>query len=426
MRSILPIFIGVLLIMSIASPLSATTVFAEAQQGRVIDPIVSTDWLSKNLNLSGLVIIDIRSPDEYSAGHIPGSINIPAELWYINPPFGERTPWMELPPDNQLLKLLSDNGITSDSLVVIVGSTSGPLAPLPIALYNTATACRVAITLLYAGVTNVAILDGGYDKWVAEKRPVTTEPTVPKSVTYTGAIRKGMVVSKDYVVAKIGKATIIDARDLIVYLGFVQEPWTARAGHIPTARSLPTPWLYSIKMGEDGMAVYTTFMDVDFMRTLATNIIGGDKDQEIIVYCGIGGYASTTYFVLKEVLGYKNVVIYDGSAQEWTYDLSLPVVYEGLGHEYMGLQKLYKDLSAAVSSLQIEYTKLQGDYYALRGELSKLRDENQQLKTMKAELEARLALMTPMYLTLIFVATTIVFIVLTVYLAIKLRSSKKL
>ncbi|MEM4576216.1 MAG: rhodanese-like domain-containing protein [Candidatus Nezhaarchaeales archaeon] len=424
MKRTLMVLMGALLMISSVLLLPTITV-VNAQQVRSIDPIVSTEWLSKNLNLPGLVIVDIRSPDEYNAGHIPGSINIPAGLWYINPPFGEKAPWMELPPDNQLLKLLADNGITSDSLVVIVGSTSGPLVPLPIALYNTATACRIAITLLYAGVTNVAILDGGYDKWVAEGRLTTTVPTTPTPVTYSGTMRKEMIVSKEYVANKIGKAVIVDARDLIVYLGFFQEPWTARVGHIPTARSFPTPWLYNLKMGEGGIVVYTTFMDLDFMRTLATNIIGEDKDQEVIIYCGIGGYASTMYFVLKEVLGYNNVAIYDGSAQEWTHDLSLPVVYEGLGQEYMGLQKLYTDLSAVVSSLQNDYTKLQGEYYALRGELSKLKDENEQLNAEKVKLEAQLASMTPMYLTLIFVVTTIIFLVLTIYFAAKLRSSKK-
>ena len=53
-------------------------------------------------------------------------------------------------------------------------------------------------------------------------------------------------------------------------------------------------------------------------------VVGKAKGKEIIVYCGVGGYASTAYFVLSEVLRYNNVRLYDGSAQEWTHS-GMPV-----------------------------------------------------------------------------------------------------
>jgi len=59
---------------------------------------------------------------------------------------------------------------------------------------------------------------------------------------------------------------------------------------------------------------------------MAAGVIGKDRDREVIAYCGVGGYASSWCFVLRELLGYHNVKIYDGAAQEWTSDPQAPVV----------------------------------------------------------------------------------------------------
>jgi thiosulfate/3-mercaptopyruvate sulfurtransferase len=297
---------------------------------RKIPPIVSTEWLNNNLNLENLVVLDVRGEDAYNTGHIPGAINVAEAKWYVNDP-GTVPPnvawWMELPPDEDIFTLIGDAGITKNSLVVVVGSTSGLLVPMPLALYSTAGITRVAITLLYAGVKNVAILDGGYDKWVADGYSTETTPNTPTPVTYTGKVDKTMFVSKDYVKKRIGKSIIVDARDPDVYFGVTQEPWAAYLGHIPKAKSLPTPWLWNINKEDGTAANYITYKDVDTLREMALGVVGGNKHREIIVYCGVGGYASTMYFVLSEVLGYTNVRLYDGSAQEWTQTGEPVVVY---------------------------------------------------------------------------------------------------
>lgn len=98
----------------------------------------------------------------------------------------------------------------------------------------------------------------------------------------------------------------------------VTEPWCAYPGRIPTAVNLPTPNLWSITTDTEGNAAYITYKDVGTLKEMASNVVGRAKGREIIVYCGVGGYTSTLYFVLSKVLGYKNVKFYDGSAQEWT------------------------------------------------------------------------------------------------------------
>ena len=298
------------------------SVGAYGGDGRGIDPIVSTDWLSAHS--TEVIMLDIRSPADYAAGHIPGSINEPfvtafdptcrgpSSNWIIG---SKDCLWLQLPEKEDLFKTIGNLGITKDSLVVIVTAPNPNEPPY----FGLANATRVADTLIYAGVKNVAILDGGYPRWVAERK--STSKDVPKvnPITYNNKVNKEMFVSIDYVRKNIGRTVMIDVRDAEVYFGVAIEPFAPKEGHIPHARSLATPWMW--KLNPDGTYVYK---DQKTLKAMASGVIGGDMNKEIIVYCGVGGYASSWWFVLTQVLGYKNVRIFDGSAQEWVkkkYDM---------------------------------------------------------------------------------------------------------
>src|SRR4030043_992232 len=283
---------------------------------RAIAPIVSTQWLKDNINTPNLVILDVRTPDYYAKGHISGAINVPGlgnfYLCLFAPDCGL---WMELPEEGALFSTIGKAGITGDSRVVVVGRTVDPYAA-----YAVADAARVAITLLYAGVKNVAMLDGGYNKWAAEGRTTSTVPVKPTAVTYTGVVSKAMFVTKDYVEKKIGKSVIVEAREADIYFGIIQEPWTARAGHIPSAKDLPAPWFWTFAQDKKGVITYGTWKDANVIKEMALAVIGEDASKEIIVYCGVGGYASPVWFVLTQIVGYTNVKFYDGSMQEGSAD----------------------------------------------------------------------------------------------------------
>jgi thiosulfate/3-mercaptopyruvate sulfurtransferase len=290
---------------------------------RTIAPIVATDWLEGNLGQEGLVIVDIRDPGSYGAGHIPGSINEPfvtafdptcrgpSSNWIIG---SDDCLWLQVPNVSDLFITIGNLGISRNSRVVVVTAPNPDEPPF----YGFANATRVALTLIYAGVKNVAVLDGGYSRWAAELRPISTVPTIAIPVTYKAKVNKEMVVSIEYVRKHIGKTVIVDARDAEVYFGITIEPFAPKQGHIPTARSLPTPWLW--KSNSEG--IYT-YQDTETLRAIAKGVIGRSKNKEIIVYCGVGGYASTWWFVLTQVLGYEDVKLYDGAAQEWVryYDM---------------------------------------------------------------------------------------------------------
>jgi thiosulfate/3-mercaptopyruvate sulfurtransferase len=300
----------------------APTAFIAPPTRTMIDPIVSTQWLGDNMSFPNLLILDIRAPENYAKGHIPGAINVPGlgnfYLCLFAPDCGL---WMELPEEKALLATLGNAGITGNSLVVVVGRTTDPFAS-----YAVADAARVAATILYAGVENVAILNGGYDKWAAEGRTTSTVAVKPTAVTYTGAVNKEMFVSKDYVEGKIGKCITVDGRDPDFYYGVGMEPFYTRPGHIPSAKNLPAPWFWAFAKDKKGVITYGTWKDAHVIREMASAVIGEDASEEIIAYCGVGGYASSLWFVLREVVGYTDVKIYDGSMQEWTADPQAPLV----------------------------------------------------------------------------------------------------
>jgi thiosulfate/3-mercaptopyruvate sulfurtransferase len=88
-----------------------------------------------------------------------------------------------------------------------------------------------------------------------------------------------------------------------------------RGGHIPGAKSIP--WAQAVK--EDG-----TFKSAEDLKALYEGK-GVTGDQEVIAYCRIGERSSHTWFVLTNLLGYKNVKNYDGSWTEWGNGVGLPI-----------------------------------------------------------------------------------------------------
>ncbi|MGA3208199.1 MAG: rhodanese-like domain-containing protein [Syntrophales bacterium] len=303
-------------IVLIAALLPACYVYAKdgSATTRTIDPLVSTDWLAANSGLKDLVIIDMRSGALYGAGHIPNAINIPFDedvsVWVTK----RDNLALQVPDETDLFKAIGSARIKSDSRVVIVNDafSTDPKTPPS---YARSYATRVAETLIYAGVKNVAILDGGHTKWVKEGRTLSTDIVTPMPVTYRSEVNKAMFVSRHYVKEHIGKAVIIDARNPEFYFGATVAPFALKPGHIPTAKSLPTVWIWSDKDG--------TYKPADVLEKMAAGVVGKDKSKEIIVYCGRGNNGSGWLFVLTQILGYDNVKFYVSSSQEWVryYDM---------------------------------------------------------------------------------------------------------
>ena len=295
-------FFPFLLIIFLLLPLAAL-----AQE---FSPVVSTEWLQQNLNNPKLIIVDIRKVEDYRVGHIPGAISVFYGTWAVKRGDIDN----QLPEDDELVDILSSAGISSDSIVVVAGTTeSGP---------DRVNITRVAWTLKYAGVKTVGILDGGHTKWIVrEKRPVSTEPVRPKVKPYQGKFDKNLLATKDYVMSRMGKALIVDVREPEFFSGKNKLPFVAKAGRITGAVNLPTVQVFEkYPPGEHLETCCYTLKDKAQLKNMASGVVGSDLNREIIVYCDTGRVASMWWFILHEVLGYTNVRLYDGSMQEWATD----------------------------------------------------------------------------------------------------------
>jgi len=179
-------------------------------------------------------------------------------------------------------------------------------------------ATLVAIALERLGHTSYAILNGGMDQWIAEKRPLSTElPSItatqypiPKSDEFTV---NGKAVLQ---AQKSRRALILDVRPVDYYTGKKQDE--ARGGHIPGA--INRPFDDDIAKG----AEYHAFLPIEELTKIYQAIIP-DKTTHVIVHCRTGHQASQTFFVLRSLLGYENVQWYDGGWTEWAAKPEFPV-----------------------------------------------------------------------------------------------------
>jgi thiosulfate/3-mercaptopyruvate sulfurtransferase len=269
-----------------------------------IDPIVSTDWLQQNLKNAKLIVVDLRKVEDYQAGHIPGSVNAFYGSWSVK----VGTLLNELPPVDDLADVIGDTGIDKDALVVLVGKTE----KVPEQFDMT----RVAWTLKYMGVENVAILNGGITQWVKENRPLSKDPVKAKAKSFNPAVNQGLFVGKAYVLNNLGKATILDTRAPAFFEGKEKLEFVPNTGRIKGAVNLPVGQLYT----PEGL-----YKSKDELAALAEKAAGKDLNKEIIVYCDTGKTCTGWAFVMTKLLGYKNVKVYDGSFMEWATDANAPV-----------------------------------------------------------------------------------------------------
>jgi thiosulfate/3-mercaptopyruvate sulfurtransferase len=271
---------------------------------RDVTPIVTTAWLESNLKNLKVVILDVRKVEDYKTGHIPGAVNVFFGSWVVARD-GLRN---ELPPADDLFDTIGSAGIGPDSIVVVVSKVD--------AMGDRTDGTRVAWTLKHAGVENVALLDGGYNKWVNDKKPLSTDIVKPKAVAYKGKIGEPRFMNKAYVISRLGKALIIDVREPDFYLGKTKLDFVSKPGHIAGAVNLPTSQVFN----QDG-----TYKDKAALEAISTAVTGKDTSREIITVCDSGKVATVWAFILSETFGFKNVKVYDGSMEDWSKDPAAPI-----------------------------------------------------------------------------------------------------
>lgn len=259
--------------------------------------LVDTNWLENHLDDPNFRIIEVdMSQEPYQDAHIPGAVfwNISTDLLLPD--------WRMNLDAKSFEKLMSKSGITNDMMVIAYGSYPG-------------TGAWIFWLLRLFGHQNVRVLNGGYQKWKLENRPLakklSTFPPVPYSAKAPDA---SLRVLHHEVQASIGRSDriLLDVRTSQEYSGewFFNRPpqGSERTGHITGAVHIE----HILTFNEDG-----TFKSFDELQALYSSK-GIASDKEVFPYCAIGARSGYTWFVLKYLLGYPNVRNYDGSWNEWS------------------------------------------------------------------------------------------------------------
>jgi thiosulfate/3-mercaptopyruvate sulfurtransferase len=273
------------------------------------DVLVDTEWVQNHINDSSvrIVEVDYDPSSNYYQGHIPNSVLFD---WRkdMNDPVTR-----DILSKNQLEELLSRNGISNDTVIVLYGD------------FNNWFATYAFWTLKYYGVEKVKLMNGGRKKWLLEDRPLTKDiPSFPRAVFRAKEPDDTIRVFKEYVreAIRMKDKVLIDVRSPKEYTGEILAPpeypneHAQRGGHIPGAINIP--WATAVN-DADG-----TFKPREELERIYTEK-GVTPDKEVITYCRIGERSSHTWFVLKFLLGYPNVKNYDGSWTEWGNSVRYPI-----------------------------------------------------------------------------------------------------
>ncbi|MDX8517805.1 3-mercaptopyruvate sulfurtransferase [Mesorhizobium dulcispinae] len=272
--------------------------------------IVDADWLEKRLGTPGLTIIDAswylpaqqrNAQAEYAAAHIPGARFLDQDA--VSDP--DSTLPHTLASPQYFAQYVGSMGVSADDTIVVYDGPGLFSAP------------RAWWMFRVMGVFQVYILGGGFDRWKAEGRPVTAEPTRTAPCVFYTDFDAGRVVSLDEMrrIAGSGESQIADARSPGRFAGTDPEPRPGvRSGHMPGAHNVPIAAL-----AENG-----ELLPKDRLRKVIEGA-GIDLSKPVVTSCGSGITAAAITLAL-ETLGHTDNRLYDGSWTEWGGLSDTPVV----------------------------------------------------------------------------------------------------
>lgn len=281
------------------------------------EAIVDGDWLQAHLDNPDVRIYDCTTYLRYEegtgrpyrvesgradweSGHIPGSVylDLQEDFSVADAP----TRFMRLSPD-ETAQAFARFGIGPETRVVLYSRKSP--------VWST----RFWWMLRWIGFNHAAILNGGWDAWEAEGRPISTEATTYPPDTLTASPRPDLFVGKEEMLAAIGDGATCSLNALDAGLHAGTNPRYGRPGRIPGSTNVPAGALFS---PENKKLLTPEAVSAGFRAA------GALPEKRILNYCG-GGIAATLDAFLQHQLGYTNIAVYDASMSEWAKDDSLPI-----------------------------------------------------------------------------------------------------
>ena len=280
-----------------------------------MNTLISTDMLAANLANPSVVVVDCRfkldeaawGGREYAAGHVPGAVYAHLDRDLSGPKTG--TNGRHPLPDPQILaRTFGALGIAGGTQVVAYDQDNG------------AFASRLWWLLRWLGHNGIAVLDGGFAKWIAEGRPTAGGAEQQTKRTFIGSPRANMVVGAQDVEECLGGSSwcLADARAPERYRGDT-EPLDNVAGHIPSAINL----FFRGNLTESG-----TFHRPAELRERFQEALRSTPPERVICYCGSGVTACHNLLALEHA-GLRGAKLYPGSWSEWSSDPSRPIEKSG-------------------------------------------------------------------------------------------------
>jgi len=264
--------------------------------------IVDTDYVLKNKDKPGVVLVDARAASDYKKGLIPGAVVISDKPGQVV----LRDVNARVLPANTIEKILGDAGITRENEIIVYGA-KGDTGP------------DVVFWILeYLGAEKAKVYHGGFDDWTAAKNPITNEARKLPPAKFTAKVRPDVIATTEFVKKNLKNKDIqfIDSRTAKEHSG--DDIRSVRGGHIAAANQVSIPyetaWVdpeTSTKLAEkkvdnrDGAALKAP----EALKALYKGI---DPNKEVVAYCQTGTRSTQTYAVLRD-MGYKKVRNYDDS-----------------------------------------------------------------------------------------------------------------
>ena len=266
-----------------------------------MEMLVSTEWLAGELGANDLRVVDATyfaldpardAQAEYEAGHIPGAVHLDlANLKDEN----STLPAM-LPPAEKFASRMQSLGLGDGSRIVLYDNSPHR------------TAARAWYMFRMFGANEVAILDGGLPKWIAEGRPLETGKVSLRHRHFTVWRDPAAVRDLEQMKANVasGAEEVVDARSAARFTGEEVDPRGLARGHIPGSKNLP----YDRLLNTDG-----TFKSKDEIRAAFAEA-GVDPAKPLVTTCGSGVTAAVVAFAAA-LIGREDIALYDASWSEW-------------------------------------------------------------------------------------------------------------
>ncbi len=290
-------------------------------------PLVDTAWLVENKD--AVVVLDVRKDTksfagdpiykkdkktgkkklEKIAGHIPGATLVDYKKIRATRVIDGKKIDKLVPEKADFEALMQSSGVNNDSPVVIVSKGQDNL--------DMTMATRLYWQMKYFGHDNLAILDGGVAQWLHDGQKTSGEASVEvaeKGNWTAEAERDEFLATTPEVMAAVnsGNIQLVDNRPLSQYLGVYKKSYVDAKGHLPGAKSFPNELMTGPKNN-------AKFQSTEELTALA-DAMGIDPDKPSITYCNSGHLASGGWFIMHELMGNKQVQMYDGSLHEYTKD----------------------------------------------------------------------------------------------------------